>query len=100
MIHIYFDSGVLLKLYTAESDSPQVQDFIYQHRIPLHVTSLHLAEFASALNQKVFRRECELRQVQAALALVKERLAGKYPAAGRIRLGAGVSKLQSTFDPA
>jgi len=72
MILAYFDSGVLLKLYTAEPDSPQIQDFIHQHRTPLHVTALHLAEFASALSLKAFRRECELRQVQAALALVKK----------------------------
>jgi predicted nucleic acid-binding protein len=72
MIHAYFDSGVLLKLYTAEPDSPQIQDFIHRHRSPLHVTSLHLAEFASALSLKAFRRECELQQAQAALGLVKK----------------------------
>jgi predicted nucleic acid-binding protein len=67
----YFDTGVLLKLYTAESDSPKVERFIRRRALPLHLTDLHRAEIAAAFRLKQFRGECSAAQASAALALVE-----------------------------
>lgn len=67
----YFDTGVLLKLYTAEPDSPKVERFVLRRGQPLHLTDLHRAEIASAFRLKQFRGEGTARQVSNALALVE-----------------------------
>lgn len=54
----YFDSGILLKLYTGESES--VERFVHSRGERLSVTDLHISESVSALKLKVFRKEfCE-----------------------------------------
>ena len=67
----YYDTGILLKLYTAEPESPQVQKFAYDQGKRLYITELHLTECISALRLKVFRGECDAGRVSAALALIK-----------------------------
>ena len=74
MTGVYFDSGVLLKLYTNEPDSQRVQDFIFHRKALLQITHLHLAEFSSALNLKVFRGECGMDKSQSALELINKDL--------------------------
>lgn len=69
---LYYDTGVLLKLYTAEPESEAVAAFVRGRRERLCVTDLHLAECFSALRLKVFRRECSARQASAAIELIKE----------------------------
>jgi predicted nucleic acid-binding protein len=68
----YFDTGILMKLYTPEPESRNVQRFVSDHgkAIPFH--TFHLAEFASAFHLKAFRGECEAAQANRALADVEE----------------------------
>lgn len=68
----YYDTGILIKLYTPEPESRKVQRFVsgYGKAIPIH--AFHLAEFASAFHLKVFRGESQIDQANRALADVEE----------------------------
>ena len=68
----YFDSGVLLKLYTNEPSSGSVRDWVRSAGQPLPFLSLHRSECASALHLKAFRKECTLEQANRALADIEE----------------------------
>jgi predicted nucleic acid-binding protein len=70
----YYDTGILLKLYTAEKESAAVEKFIRKRKERIPVTDLHLAECHSALRLKVFRHECHEREASAAIELIKEDL--------------------------
>jgi predicted nucleic acid-binding protein len=54
---IYYDTGLLLKLYTNEPESDQVREFVTDRNEPLFLNSIHKAEFVSAFQLKVFRKE-------------------------------------------
>jgi predicted nucleic acid-binding protein len=74
---LYYDTGVLLKLYTEERESSAIRDFVTQRneRIPFH--SLHHGECTSALELKAFRGECTREQSASALADVEDDLANR-----------------------
>jgi predicted nucleic acid-binding protein len=63
----YYDTGVILKLYTIEPQSTAVRRFVTRQKEPLFLTPLHRSEVISAFRLKVFRGECE--DVQAAVAI-------------------------------
>jgi predicted nucleic acid-binding protein len=63
----YYDTGLLLKLYTEEKESDALRAFVTQKKQPLTFTSLHLSECVSALRLKCFRNECEEEQAAAAI---------------------------------
>jgi len=65
---IYYDTGVLLKLYTREPESPSVRSFVVNTGQALPFTSLHRCECASAFHLKAFRNECGVSQANRALA--------------------------------
>ena len=67
----YYDTGLLLKLYTAEPESPAVQAFVHQRAQALQITELHHAECVSALRLKEFRGECTASEATAALKLLE-----------------------------
>ena len=67
----YYDTGVLLKLYTAEPESGCVQDIVRLRKDRIWVTELHFAECISALRLKVFRKECTEGESSAAIELIK-----------------------------
>ena len=67
----YYDTGILLKLYTAEPESEWVQGFIRLRKVQLWVTDLHVAECVSALRLKAFRKECGEDEASAAIDLIK-----------------------------
>lgn len=71
---IYFDTGVLLKLYTIEPESPAVRRFVERSAkaIPFH--ALHRSETASAFHLKAFRRECTIEQANRAIADIEDDL--------------------------
>lgn len=73
-MNAYFDSGVLLKLYTVESDSPAIQDFVMRHGQAIRVLDLHLSECTSAMRLKQFRRECTRAQANKVLAEMRKDL--------------------------
>lgn len=66
----YYDTGILLKLYTAEPGSPAVQAFIHERREAIRISDLHHAECVSALRLKLFRGECTPAQSRKALASI------------------------------
>ena len=68
----YYDTGILLKLYTEESESPSVRTYVTEGGEPIHVNDFHLAECVSALRLKQFRGECEPKQVGRTLYYLDE----------------------------
>lgn len=73
-MNCYFDTGLLLKLYTAEAESPSVQRFVLDRAEALRITDLHYAECVSALRLKQFRGECTSDEATRALGLVTDDL--------------------------
>lgn len=74
---VYYDSSVILKLYTQEPESDQIQAMVVQERLPILFTSLHLSECTSALMLKAFRGECADFQSKRAIADMDEDLANQ-----------------------
>jgi predicted nucleic acid-binding protein len=70
----YFDTGVLLKLYTGEQESGNVEHFVHSRGEKLSVTDLHISESVSALKLKVFRKECHEEEAAAGIALIMDDL--------------------------
>ncbi len=70
----YFDTGIILKLYTEEPESAAVRAFIIKRGKAVGVTDLHLAECTSALRLKQFRGECAASQASRALAALSDDL--------------------------
>lgn len=66
----YYDTGVLLKLYTAEPESPAVEAFVRSRADPIRLAEIHRAECVSALRLKLFRGECTAAQSERAIALI------------------------------
>lgn len=73
-MNTYFDTGVLLKLYTAEPESPSVQAFVHRRAQAIRISDLHRVECVSALRLKEFRGECAEEQSSQALALLADDL--------------------------
>ena len=63
----YYDTGLLLKLYTNERDSEMVRNFVVRRREALVFTPMHYAECVSALRLKCFRGEASEEEVAGAL---------------------------------
>lgn len=55
----YYDTGVLLKLYTLEPASEAVRSFVVRRKTALPFSMLHRTECVSALRLKCFRGECD-----------------------------------------
>ena len=71
----YYDTGLLLKLYTNEKDSAPVRNFVVRHGEALVFTAMHHAECVSALRLKCFRGECHEEEAAAALRDIEADLA-------------------------
>lgn len=72
MTAIYYDTGVLLKLYTNEPESGAVQRLVTDRGQAISITDLHLTEATSALRLKQFRGESSADQVAAALGVIEQ----------------------------
>jgi len=70
----YYDTGVLLKLYTGEKESVGVANFVHSRGEKLWVTDLHISESVSALKLKVFRKECHEEHAALGIALIMDDL--------------------------
>lgn len=68
----YYDTGIFLKLYTAEKESKAVAAFVHSQKAVPSITDLHIAECTSALRLKVHRKECKESQASAALNLIQD----------------------------
>lgn len=71
---IYYDTGVLLKLYTVEPESAAVRAFVTQAAKAIPFLDLHQSECSSALHLKAFRGECSVQQANQALGDIAEDL--------------------------
>ena len=63
----YYDTRILLKLYTEEPASDSVRKFVTSRKEAILFTSLHFSECVSALQLKCFRKECEASEAAAAI---------------------------------
>lgn len=70
----YYDTGIILKLYTEEPESEAARAYVVERKAPLYLTDLHFAECTSALRLKEFRGEAEPGQIAAALGHLEEDL--------------------------
>lgn len=70
----YYDTGILLKLYTTEPASSAVQAFVTRRGRAIPITDLHLAEAISALRLKEFRGECTAEQAGGAIVCLQDDL--------------------------
>lgn len=75
-MRIYYDTGVLLKLYTVEVESAAVRNFVVKAGQAIPFLCLHQSECASALHLKAFRGECSVQQANQALCDIDEDLRG------------------------
>jgi len=66
-VKCYYDTGLLLKLYTNESDSEAIRNFVLRRGEALVFTPMHHAECTSALRLKCFRGEAGEEEVAGAL---------------------------------
>lgn len=73
-MNCYYDTGLLLKLYTDEPASGAVQAFAAKNARPIPFLALHKSECASALHLKAFRGECSIAQANRALADIQDDL--------------------------
>jgi predicted nucleic acid-binding protein len=71
----YYDTGLLLKLYTNEKDSAPVRSFVVQRAEALAFTVMHHTECVSALRLKCFRGECHEEEAAGALRDIESDLA-------------------------
>jgi len=70
----WFDTGILLKLYTTEPESVAVQSWVRNRTEPIRICVLHRSECSSALHLKAFRGECDVAVAARALDLVESDL--------------------------
>lgn len=68
----YYDTGILLKLYTGELGSVEVCALVIDRKEPLFLSSLHVAECTSAFRLKQFRGECEPERAAQAFAQLEQ----------------------------
>lgn len=69
---LYYDTGILTKLYVEEPESKAVRSFITQSGEPIQISDLHLSEMTSTVVLKKYRGECNIRQVERVLAAIDE----------------------------
>jgi predicted nucleic acid-binding protein len=70
-LNIYFDTGILLKLYSAEPDSPKAIALVQSHGSPILFGNLHDAELRNALHRKCARKEISRQELRLALRLLQ-----------------------------
>lgn len=72
---LYYDSGVLVKLYVREEFSDIVARFLAMRGEPVTVNTLHELETRNALRLKRFRDEIDDRQLVASMSMLEADLA-------------------------
>ena len=67
---LYYDSGVLVKLYVREEMSDAVTAFVARRGEAITINGLHELEIRNALRLKRFRSEIDAEQLAASLAML------------------------------
>ena len=67
---LYYDSGVLVKLYVREEMSDAVTAFVARRAEAITVNGLHELEIRNALRLKRFRSELDAEQLAASMAML------------------------------
>ena len=67
---LYYDSGVLVKLYVREEMSDAVTAFVARRGEAITVNGLHELEIRNALRLKRFRSELDAEQLSASMAML------------------------------
>jgi len=70
----YYDTGILLKVYTNEPDSKRTAAFVTQRGRAIRITERHVSEAVTALQLKAFRGECSDEEAHAAISLIEDDL--------------------------
>ena len=81
---LYYDSGVLVKLYVREESSDTVARFLATRGEAVVVNNMHELEIRNALRLKRFRDEIDDGQLAASLAMLDTDLAAGRLIRGRI----------------
>jgi predicted nucleic acid-binding protein len=68
---IYFDTGILLKLYSAEADSAKAIALVQRFGSPICFTDLQHAELRNALYRKNARNEISRQELRKALRVLQ-----------------------------
>ena len=74
---LYYDSGVLVKLYVREEFSDAVARFLAERREAVVINDLHDIEMRNALRLKRFREEIDDEQLAASMAMLSSDLAAR-----------------------
>ena len=74
---LYYDSGVLVKLYVREEFSDAVARFLTERREAVVINDLHEIEMRNALRLKRFREEIDDEQLAASMAMLANDLAAR-----------------------
>ena len=83
-MNLYYDSGVLVKLYVREESSDAVARFLAERGEAVIVNHLHELEIRNALRLKRFRDEIDDGQLVASMAMLETDLAAGRLIRGRI----------------
>ncbi len=75
MTAVYFDTGVLAKLYLEEEHSAAVTRHVTEMSVAIHVTRLHRLELENAVWLKCHRKEIRIGQARLALAAFEDDVA-------------------------
>jgi predicted nucleic acid-binding protein len=75
-LKVYFDTGLLLKLYTIESNSALAVRLIQRHGTPILFTGLQQTELRNALFRKAARKEMTPAELKIALGRLQGDLDG------------------------
>lgn len=74
---LYYDSGVLVKLYVREEFSGAVARFLAERQEAVVINELHEIEMRNALRLKRFREEIDDEQLAASMAMLSSDLAAR-----------------------
>lgn len=75
MSFVYFDTGLLAKLYCAEVESPRAVEIVRRFSPPYPITHWHDIEITNAMRLKVFRKEMTEKELDDGLANLRADIA-------------------------
>ena len=96
-MNTYYDTGIILKLYTEERESGAARAFVTGRKEPIYLSAMHTAECGAALRLKQFREECDPAQVAQSLAHMEVDFASRRAKGSAGRVGTSVGSGAGCF---